>query len=244
MQLRTVYRFDRENKMYLGEDQVMVNADGTLQLPPDDTPVKPETPEGHWAKWSGASWEYIRKPTTAQEAIDMNLTCISNDPKPHSHEVKTLLEALAKEDEEHYKTEVSDDMVMSIVVIPPKTLEEVRTAKAEELKSYANRFSEKICPDMYVDSSVGYRINADDRSQTNLSGLISLGQPTIFKDYNNVFHENVTVEQMQTMLTECIQNGLNLYTQKFQLEAAIASATTIEQLNAIEFKFDMLSFQA
>lgn len=214
MQLVTVYRFDSETKMYLNEDQVGTNDDGTLQLPADDTPVKPNTPEGHWAKWTGSAWEYIKKPTTAQEAIDMNLTCIANDPKPFSQEVKQLLESLVADDAEHFKTEVAEDMTMSVAVIEPKTFEELKTEKANQLKAYTNQFAQKICESMYVDSSVGYRINADDRSQTNLSGLISLGQPTTFKDYNNVFHENVTVEQMQTMLNECIQNGLNLYTQK------------------------------
>jgi hypothetical protein len=97
---------------------------------------------------------------------------------------------------------------------------------------------------MYIVSSTGFKVDADVCSQTNMQGLILMlgeGESCQYKDFNNEF-QTVTREQLTIMVGECKQNGLNLYNQKFALEAQINAATSIEEVETIEIKFEMLDF--
>lgn len=124
-------------------------------------------------------------------------------------------------------------------------LEKAKAEKLNELDSVASQFDSYKCEDMYITSSVGgYLFNADIRSQTNLQGLISVlddSQTTLYKDYDNEFR-TLNKEQMQTIFNECILNGQNLYATKWKYQAQISACTTIEDVQSIEIKFEMMDF--
>ena len=121
------------------------------------------------------------------------------------------------------------------------TLEELKAKKLAEISSIAHQYSQYECESMYLISSVGYKIDADHKSQDNIRGLIGLGVQCRFKDYNNEYHPGTTIEQLQTMLTECYANGAMLYQQKFNYEDMVANAKSREDLY-FDVVFDMADF--
>lgn len=123
------------------------------------------------------------------------------------------------------------------------TLDEVKAQKLGELSSRASCFENNKCDDMWVISSLGFKVNADRRSQQNIEGLIKVlgDSKTMFKDYNDEFHQ-LGVSELQTLLVECIQNGLNLYSQKFAMQVAISGMETVETVNSFEIGFEMTDF--
>lgn len=122
-------------------------------------------------------------------------------------------------------------------------LEKAKAEKLSELTNICHNFDDQLVNnDMYVISSLGFKINADIRSQNNLKGLISVNADTVnFIDYNNEIHK-LTQKDLNTLLIECSKNGENLYTQKWAYKTQIENAQTIEELNAIDFNFVMLDF--
>ena len=126
---------------------------------------------------------------------------------------------------------------------PEPTLAELKARKLAEISAEAHKYSQYECETMYLTSSVGYRINADHKSQDNIRGLIALGQPCAFKDFDNVFHADTSIEDLNTMLTECYANGASLYQQKFAYEVRVDAAESAEDLN-FEVTFSMADFSA
>ena len=125
-----------------------------------------------------------------------------------------------------------------------KFLEELKQYKLSELSAQAITFENNVNKDMYFTSSVsGYRINGDRRTRSNLEDLITYSPTDTvqFRDYDNV-ERTVTKDQLKTMLKEHVVNGQNLYYQKWTYEEQIKACTTIDELNAIEFKFTMKDF--
>lgn len=124
---------------------------------------------------------------------------------------------------------------------PESTIEELKAKKLAEISAEAHKYSQYECEEMYLTSSVGFKINADHKSQDNIRGLIALGQPCAFKDFDNVFHTNTSIEDLNTMLTECYANGASLYQQKFEYEARVDAAKSREDLY-FDVVFDMADF--
>ena len=124
---------------------------------------------------------------------------------------------------------------------PESTIEELKTKKLAEISAEAHKYSQYECGEMYLTSSKGFRINADGRAQDNLKGLIALGVTCRFKDYDNEFHPDTTIEDLNVMLLECYQNGASLYQQKFAYEARVDAAKSAEDLN-FEVTFSMADF--
>lgn len=126
---------------------------------------------------------------------------------------------------------------------PDDTIEELKAKKLAEIKAVADQYAKYECGEMYLTSSKGFRINADHKSQDNIRGLIALGQPCAFKDFDNVFHANTSIDDLNTMLTECYANGASLYQQKFEYEARVDAAQSREDLY-FDVIFDMADFSA
>ena len=126
---------------------------------------------------------------------------------------------------------------------PEPTLEELKAKKLAEISAEAHKYSQYECAEMYLTSSRGFRINADGRAQDNLKGLIGIGLTCKFKDYDNEFHDGITVEDLSLMLLECYQNGASLYQQKFAYEVRVNAAKSAEDLN-FEVTFSMADFSA
>ena len=125
---------------------------------------------------------------------------------------------------------------------PESTIEELKAKKLAEISAEAHKYSQYECGEMYLTSSVGFKINADHKSQDNIRGLIALNTATAFKDFDNQFHQ-VSVNDLNTMLTECYVNGSSLYQQKFEYESRVDAAKSAEDLY-FDVTFSMADFSA
>lgn len=130
--------------------------------------------------------------------------------------------------------------------VPVQPFEELKEDKLAELKSKASRFEQNVCKDMIITSSLGFPVDADKRSQDNMRGLIDVMTDN---QLNTVAYRcgddqvrELTAAQLKTILVEALINGQNLYTQKWQFEAAINAAENKEQLDAINIAFVMSDF--
>lgn len=103
-------------------------------MPANCTLIQPPLKEGAWCKFVDGAWTYDEHPKTCAEAIERGMSCISNSPNKRQQEIKSILEKLVKADEEHYKTNVDENLVMTIEVIPEKTEEEKYNEAAEEVR--------------------------------------------------------------------------------------------------------------
>ena len=238
---KNVYRYDREG-YYIGISLAQYDGQDLL-LPPDCTETKPALKDGNWYKWTGKSWSAVKIPTTCADAIDQNLTCASNGPGLHNLQVKAVIEALVANESENYRTVVSSDLVMSIEALPEPTLDELKEKKLDELTAAGHQYDNQLVNEyMIINSSLGFKANADLRSQNNINGLIAAGQePVAYVDSQNAVH-TLSLAQLNTLLAECIENGQYLYQQKWSYREKINACTTKEELAAITFEFKMKDF--
>ena len=126
---------------------------------------------------------------------------------------------------------------------PTQSLDELKSEKLSELTSITSKFDNQLVnTDMIIKSSLGFTINADLRSQNNLRGLIAIGiEPVNFVIADNSA-QSLSIEQLNVLLNECAQNSQHLYLLKWQYRERIEQAKTVEELNAIKFKFTMKDF--
>lgn len=122
-----------------------------------------------------------------------------------------------------------------------KSLEVAKQQKLAQLKQESEKYSAYECKTMFVTSSLGFKINADHKSQDNIRGLIALNTPTAFKDFDNQFHQ-VSVDDLNTMLAECYANGASLYQQKFNMELQISQLQDVEEVDNYPIVFTMADF--
>lgn len=114
----------------------------------------------------------------------------------------------------------------------PETLEATKELKLQELASvFVNAEATGR-----VMSSLGYEIDATDRANRDVNGLIveleAEKNPEItkiFRDANNEYHE-VTLDNLYTMRLEIIAKGNELYARKWCTEELINSAEDKEAL--------------
>ncbi|WAW06074.1 DUF4376 domain-containing protein [Oxalobacter formigenes] len=126
-----------------------------------------------------------------------------------------------------------------VVALPEQTLEEAKAARLAKLNTAFASASENA----HCLSSAGFEINADEIANRNIEGLVLVlveGESTLFRVYDNSFHE-VSKEQLETMRKEIVVNSQRLYRIKWQLEAAIETAETVEELEAIAITFDTVT---
>lgn len=115
---------------------------------------------------------------------------------------------------------------------------EAKQNKLSELKKTAD----SALNGAYVVSSLGFKADATPAAVRDLEGLVIIGADSVmFCDYENNFHP-LNKEQVLTLQREILLNGQNLYAQKWTYRAAVNAAETVDELNAITFKFDMLDF--
>ena len=126
---------------------------------------------------------------------------------------------------------------------PTQNLDELKSEKLSELTAITSKFDNQLVNnEMVINSSLGFSINADLRSQNNLRGLIAVGvEPVNFVTADNSV-KSLTLEQLNTLLNECTQNVQHLYLLKWQYREQIEQVQTVEELNKIVFKFEMKDF--
>lgn len=143
-------------------------------------------------------------------------------------------------------TTVSEDGNNITFNYTPSSLEELKSNKLQQLRTSIDKFEQNVCKDMVIQSSLGFPIDGDRRSQNNIQG-----QLTVAKTYNigkisyrcadNVIRD-LTVTDLETLYNETVINISNLYKQKWELENEINTATSKEELDSIKVQFIMLNF--
>lgn len=129
---------------------------------------------------------------------------------------------------------------------PTPSLETLKARKNAELEKAFLQWYEK---DAVVVSSLGFTADSDARSMMDVSGIVTAleAEPeetrtaVAFMDHNNEAHM-LTLEQVQTLRLEIIQNGQAAYQQKWALRTAIENAESDEALTAIVIKFEPMDF--
>ena len=126
---------------------------------------------------------------------------------------------------------------------PSPSMDELKASKLSELTAITSKFDNQLVNnEMIINSSLGFSINADLRSQNNLRGLIAVGvEPVNFVTADNSV-QSLTLEQLNVWLKEAIKNGENLYKTKWSLRDRILNSSSVEELEAIELKFTMKDF--
>lgn len=110
------------------------------------------------------------------------------------------------------------------------SVENVRARKLNEL----NSLFEQAETNGTLESSVGFTIDANERANRDIDGLIKSLESTpdktvLFCGANNSFHE-VNLDQLKTMRLEVIEYGQQLYTKKWTYREQINNAQTKDDI--------------
>lgn len=243
--LVTVYKFDVETNIYLGEDYAQV-VNGEPLIAPDCVSFAPAMKEGCYYVLNDSkdTWIEHNFPKNAAECIGIELEHKRNDD--WTNHMRSLFEKFTKDSTE-YRIK-SDEVTLNKTIekIPGKTLEELKTEKLTQLQSKQRAFEDNVCSDMKVMSSLGFLIDADIRSQNNMQNIIqNLGtdDTEFYKCGDNVIRP-LTALQLKIMKKECYLNGKSLYTQCWAYKKTIEAATTKEEVEAIKLEFTMMDFSS
>ena len=131
-------------------------------------------------------------------------------------------------------------------VLPDDLLQTIKSKRLLELTELGRAYdNELVNTDMVINSSLGFKVNADLRSQNNLRGLIDFmtdTETTSYIDYENKAHD-LSKSQLEILLKEVVLNGSNLYRQKWKYSKQIKNATNSDDDTLLQkFKFTMLNF--
>lgn len=118
---------------------------------------------------------------------------------------------------------------------------DVEDCRRDMLVELNEKFEEKT-KTAYLESSLGFPIDANDTANTNVEGLIKVMksqgiESQYFCDYKNEYHL-VTLPDLEVMQIEIIINAQSLYARKWGFRDKIYAATTTEELRNIDIIFD------
>ena len=137
-----------------------------------------------------------------------------------------------------FEYQETDTGIRKVWVYTPN-LEKAKAAKLAEL----NGAFDAAAKEAHCTSSAGFEIDADEIANRNIEGLVLVmraGETTLFRAYDNSFHE-VTREQLEIMRKEIVINSQYLYQAKWTFEAQIMQAQTEETLADIDITAEALA---
>lgn len=133
--------------------------------------------------------------------------------------------------------------VVEIVPVEP-TLESLKSRKLDELEERFNEYRQS--KDTSIESSLGFRVNANIVAFDNVSGLVAQLQyrqengeanPTIgFMSFDDAL-VTLSLADLKKLQVEISENGSKAYAQKWAIRTAIENAKNEEELNAIDITF-------
>lgn len=137
-----------------------------------------------------------------------------------------------------------DGKYVQTYTVEYKSLDDVKAIRLHEISS---KFDE-ICEVAHIMSSVGFDIDANEKANRDIEGLIKVmkadkTETELFRDYNNEFHA-VTLEQLETMQIEVIRNGQYIYKQKWQFCIELEGLKSVEDVIAMNIEYTNLSFSS
>ncbi len=213
----------------------------------NSTDIEPTLKDGFWSKFNGKKWTTEKIADCKEDLDGVSIPDIAIEgvtASNHDKELYSLFERFLDENSEIIKDDKKHTLTFHVFTEEDQ-LNKAKANKLNELAEIADNYDQYKCPiDMYIISSTGFKVDADIRSQTNMQGLVLVlpaEGTTQYKDFNNEF-QTVSKEQFEIMITECKQNGLNLYQQKFTFESQINACTTIDEVQAVKIQFEMLDF--
>lgn len=241
--LITTYKYD-EYGYYDGDVTTQV-FNGAALMPPMCIKKAPELKEGYFYKINDNEdgWIAEEKPTCAKECL--NIVVDHEDNSHRAVELKKLMQDFCDADSEHYRVKRGEDLSWTVEAIPPKTFEEVKKEKMQELQNKSASLETPLNKNIVFTSSLGFKVNGDRRSQANLQNLINFYQDNSisYRDYDNNM-QVLSKEQLTTILRESVLNFENLYNQKWSLETQIKNAKTKVDLSKIKIDYVMSNFKS
>ena len=117
-------------------------------------------------------------------------------------------------------------------------------AYKEQRKIELNAIHEATEKQAHVLSSLGFEIDANDRANRDVTGLLvttAEDETVVFMDYSNQPHE-ITRADLEVMQREIIENAQYLYTQKWGFRSRIDECLNSEELSLLNFQFFNKSF--
>lgn len=126
----------------------------------------------------------------------------------------------------------------SVTHTPEEEAQRLADAKAVKIADIKSAFAAAEA-NGFVDSTLGFRIDATRRSIGDIEGLIdlvssgALPTPVTFRDYDNAYH-SLTLDQLNTLGLEAKGRGPLLYARKWELEAAVDAAETVEAVQGVD----------
>lgn len=240
--LITCYQYDDQG-YFKGPITTQV-IDGVALMPPDCVKDAPEMKDGYWYKINDADvWIAEAKPKNAKDCL--NIVVEHADNSARAVELKKLMQEFCNADSEHYRVKRGEDLSWTVEAIPPKTFEEVKKEKMQELQNKSASLETPLNKNIVFTSSLGFKVNGDRRSQANLQNLINFYQDNSisYRDYDNNM-QVLSKEQLTTILRESVLNFENLYNQKWSLETQIKNAKTKVDLSKIKIDYVMSNFKS
>ena len=211
----------------------------------NSTEIEPTFKFGYWQKFNGKKWVNKKIPDSAKDIEDVFVPDISYEDVSATNHQKELYAFFQKFlDDSHYIEKNETEKTLTFKAYSDsELLDKAKAEKLAELTAITSKFDNQLVNnEMVINSSLGFKVNADLRSQNNLRGLIAVGvEPVNFVTADNSV-KSLTLEQLNVLLNECALNGQSLYLQKWGYKAQINACTTKEDLAAITFEFRMKDF--
>ena len=132
---------------------------------------------------------------------------------------------------------------LQVVAIVTPPLPELEVYK-EQRKVELNTLHEAAEKEAHILSSLGFEIDANDRANRDISGLlltIEEGKTVKFCDYSNIMRD-VTRADLETMQIEIVKNAQSLYSQKWLYRSQIDNSKSSTALSNLSFTFRYESF--
>ena len=245
----TAYKYDTHGMYYT--TGITQKIKGKEYPPVNSITVAPALKDGYYYMLNETKDGWIEKkvPTTCEEML--GITIKHQDLSPYANLMRERMNTLTQGSSEYKVTAQGDgeDEIRFVEKIPEPTFEEQKAQKAQELASKAASFENNLNKDMYFTSSLGFRVNGDRRTKSNIQDLIAsfdvmaTGEPktVAYRDYDNIDRQ-VTKSQLEIMYQEIVSAGLSLYQEKWRLEQELEQITTIEELENFEIEFKMADF--
>lgn len=133
--------------------------------------------------------------------------------------------------------------VVEVVPVAP-SLESLKSQKMVELEERFNEYRQS--KDTFIESSLGFRVNANVTAFDNVSGLVAQLQyrqengeanPTIgFMTFDDEL-VTLSLADLKKLQVEISENGSLAYAKKWQIRTEIEQAQNEEELNAISITF-------
>lgn len=135
--------------------------------------------------------------------------------------------------EARYMRELGKLPQNALLLKPEKTFAEAKVIALAKIKRRAKQEE----ANGHVLSSLGFKINASRKSKEDVEDIIqsminSKTNSIDFRDYDNKFHA-LSLEQVKVLKVDIINKALSIYQHKWDLQALIANAKTLANIEAI-----------